>query len=198
MKRAAAGFESQAIGAVAPENRPRGPRARRSRLSLLAAALLWAGSASHAGVAASAPAAPTPAAGSTSPSQAATTSPRAARPVGRAGTIVVPDRLLRSWDPVTVFFDKDRGPSGGGPEDDPSRFVRFAPSHPGAFTWLDARTLQFKPAEAWPALERFTWTVDGRTVTLSTLFVPPVGTEPSDRATGLAPVDAIKLVFATP
>jgi len=140
MKCAAAGFESPAIGATASRSVARGPRARRSRLGLLAATLLWAGSTGYASVAASAPAAPSSAATDV-PSHAATTSPRAARPAGRAGTIIVPDRLLRSWDPVTVFFDGDRGPAGGGPEDDPGRLVRFAPSHPGAFTWLDARTL---------------------------------------------------------
>ena len=59
--------------------------------------------------------------------------------------MVVPDRFLRAWDPVTVFFDRDPGPPAGGPEDDAERFVRLAPAHPGAFTWLDARTLQFRP-----------------------------------------------------
>lgn len=121
-----------------------------------------------------------------------------ARPAAGAPTTVVPDRLLRSWDPVTVFFDRDLGPAGGGPEDDAGRFVRFAPSHPGAFTWLDARTLQFRPAEAWPPLARFAWTVDGRTVSLATLFVPPLRTEPSDRASGIARLDAIKLAFPVP
>src|SRR6185369_14311557 len=145
------------IGAAAPGKRPRGSRARRSRLGLLAATLLWAGSAGHASVAASAPGAP-PAAAPSALAPSAVTGPRAARPAGRAGTIVVPDRLLRSWDPVTVFFDHDLGPAGGGPEDDAGRLVRFAPSHPGAFTWLDARTLQFKPAEAWPPLARYVWT----------------------------------------
>ena len=39
------------------------------------------------------------------------------RPAGRSGTVVVPDRFLRPWDPITVFFDRDLGPAAGGPED---------------------------------------------------------------------------------
>src|SRR5215470_9593396 len=60
-----------------------------------------------------------------------------------AGEILVPDKFLRSWDPVTIFFDADTGPAAGGPEDDPGKYVSFSPPHPGAFTWLGARTLQF-------------------------------------------------------
>jgi hypothetical protein len=36
------------------------------------------------------------------------------------GAKVVPERFLRSWDPVTVFFDRDTGPAAGGPEDAPA------------------------------------------------------------------------------
>jgi len=47
---------------------------------------------------------------------------RAAKPatnfdaVQRAdGARVVPEKFLRDWDPVTVFFDSDAGPKNGGP-----------------------------------------------------------------------------------
>src|SRR5207244_3346313 len=78
-------------------------------------------------------------------------------PAGQAGTVIVPDHFLRRWDPVTVFFAKDVGPAKGGPEDHTERLVTLSPPHPGAFTWLDARTLQFRPAEPWPPLARFAW-----------------------------------------
>ncbi len=55
------------------------------------------------------------------------------------GAHVVPDRFLRSWDPVTILFDADRGPAGGGPEDAPGRLVTLAPAKPGAWTWLGSR-----------------------------------------------------------
>ena len=43
--------------------------------------------------------------------------PPLVRPAGATGTVVVPDRFLRRWDPVTVFFARDIGPAKGGPED---------------------------------------------------------------------------------
>ena len=63
------------------------------------------------------------------------------------GAVVVPEKFLRRWDPVTVFFDTDTGPAAGGPEDRPEKFFALAPLQPGAATWINARTLQFKPAE---------------------------------------------------
>lgn len=124
--------------------------------------------------------------------------PPLVRPAGATGTVVVPDRFLRRWDPVTVFFARDVGPAKGGPEDRPERFVAANPPHPGAFTWLDARTLQFRPAEPWPPLARFTWTVDGTTARLATLMEPPTATIPSDNAERLEAVEAISLTFAEP
>ncbi|HUK14173.1 MAG TPA: MG2 domain-containing protein [Thermoanaerobaculaceae bacterium] len=121
-----------------------------------------------------------------------------ARPAGAVGTVVVPDRFLRRWDPLTVFFAGDVGPAGGGPEDHPERLAACAPPHPGAFTWLDARTLQFRPAEPWPPLTRFVWSVGGERFTLSTLMEAPSSTIPADRAEGLDEVDAITLAFAAP
>jgi uncharacterized protein YfaS (alpha-2-macroglobulin family) len=124
--------------------------------------------------------------------------PNLVRPAGAVGTVVVPDRFLRRWDPVTVFFATDTGPAGGGPEDHPERLVTLAPDHPGAYTWIDARTLQFRPAEPWPPLARLTWTVGGETSRLATLMEPPIRTIPEDGAEGLDPVQAISLTFAEP
>ncbi len=120
------------------------------------------------------------------------------RPAGRTGTVIVPDRFLRPWDPITIFFARDLGPAAGGPEDQPARFVQLAPSHPGAFTWLDARTLQFRPAEAWPALTRFRCAADGQTTTLATLMEAPSETLPAAGAEGLEPVEEIALGFGSP
>ncbi len=124
--------------------------------------------------------------------------PLLARPAGAAGTVVVPDRFLRRWDPVTVFFARDAGPAGGGPEDHPERLVTLSPAHPGAFTWIDARTLQFRPAEPWPPLARFTWSVGGTSARLATLMEPPTSTIPSNNADRLDAVEAISLTFAEP
>jgi uncharacterized protein YfaS (alpha-2-macroglobulin family) len=126
---------------------------------------------------------------------AAAGSPRQPR---RAGTVVVPDHFLRRWDPVTIFFDHDSGPAKGGPEDDPGRWVKVTPRHPGAFRWLDARTLQFTPAEPWPPLTRFSWTAGSVTAPLDTLMSPPTSMLPAAGAEGLDPVRTITLVFPEP
>jgi uncharacterized protein YfaS (alpha-2-macroglobulin family) len=114
------------------------------------------------------------------------------------GATVVPDRFLRRWDPVTIFFRKPTGPAKGGAEDAPERFVKLAPRHPGAWSWIDSSTLQFRPAEPWPALARVAVTVEGGTTTLPTLLSRPTSTEPSDHRQGLDPVDRIRLTFAEP
>jgi uncharacterized protein YfaS (alpha-2-macroglobulin family) len=128
--------------------------------------------------------------------QAPNTLPK--RPAGLAGTVIIPDRFLRRWDPVTIFFDRDLGPAKGGAEDQAEKFVTAKPAHPGAYEWLDARTLQFRPADPWPSLTRFTWTADGKTTTLTTLMAAPTETLPADGATGLEPVREIRLTFAEP
>jgi alpha-2-macroglobulin len=122
----------------------------------------------------------------------------AAGPAVASPVTIVPDHFLRRWDPVTVFFASDVGPAKGGPEDHPERLVTLTPAHPGAFTWLDARTLQFRPAEPWPPLARFSWTAAGTTVRLTTLMATPVRTVPSSDAVGLDRVEAITLTFAEP
>src|SRR4030081_1490811 len=77
------------------------------------------------------------------------------------GAKVVPERFLRSWDPVTLFFDRDLGPRAGGPEDAPERFVTMKPAVPGAWQWLGARALQFRPADAWKPLENVDISAEG-------------------------------------
>ena len=92
------------------------------------------------------------------------------------GALLVPDRFLRAWDPITVFFDHDAGPAAGGPEDAPEQLLTLAPPQPGAWTWLGARTLQFRPAEAWTPLRRETVTLGARSATLVPLLPVPVST----------------------
>jgi uncharacterized protein YfaS (alpha-2-macroglobulin family) len=117
------------------------------------------------------------------------------RPAGATGTIVVPDRFLRSWDPITVFFAGSTGP-GAGPEDHPERFVSLQPAQPGAWTWVDGKTLQFEPAEPWPPLSKTTVTVAAHPFELTTLMSPPVMTIPAANSEGLDPVESVVLVFA--
>ncbi len=114
------------------------------------------------------------------------------RPAEARGVVVAPDRFLRPWDPVTVFFPDARGRAG--PADEP-RGVRLTPGHPGAWSWLDARTLQFRPAEAWAPLGSVAVRVDDHTTELETLMTPPRDVDPADGATDLPPTDTVRLTF---
>src|SRR5207249_3297133 len=95
---------------------------------------------------------------------------------------------------VTVFFAKDVGPAKGGPEDHPERLVTLSPPHPGAFTWLDARTLQFRPAEPWPPLARFAWAARETKARLTTLMAAPSNAIPANDA---AAESFAEVAFAT-
>ncbi len=114
------------------------------------------------------------------------------------GARIVPDRFLRGYDPLTIFFDADAGPAAGGPEDRPARFVTLSPAPAGAWTWLGARALQFRPAEPWRPLQRYeTQTGDAR-ARLVALLPAPEQTEPADGAEPSGDLDRISLTFAAP
>ncbi len=114
------------------------------------------------------------------------------------GAMVVPDRFLRRWDPVTVFFQRDTGPAAGGAEDAPERFVAMSPVVPGAWQWLNARALQFRPADPWTPLARVSLTVGARTTQLVPLLPAPVSTIPAADSEPVPDLDTIGLVFPDP
>ena len=115
---------------------------------------------------------------------------------GQGGATVVPEIFLRSYDPVTVFFPEDSGPKASGPADDPGALLQIEPNHPGEYRWLDAKTLQFLPTVRWPALRRFTITVNGVAHTLVTLMAAPKSISPSGGSRELEPIQEIQLSFA--
>lgn len=119
------------------------------------------------------------------------------RPHTQDGTRVVPDASLRRWDPITIFYTADKVPQAG-PEDHPERFVERLPKQPGAWTWLDRKTLQFRPAEPWAPLSLVSVGVDRRTYDLFTLAMPASSTTPRAGQRGLDPVDTIQLSFTDP
>ncbi len=114
------------------------------------------------------------------------------------GASVVPDRFLRRWDPVTVFFDHDVGQAPGVAEDAAERFVTMTPPAAGAWQWLNPRTLQFRPAEPWRPLQRVEIVAAGRTTRLVPLLPKPVSTAPDGKQDGIAYLDQITLTFPEP
>ncbi len=115
-----------------------------------------------------------------------------------AGVRIIPESFLRGYDPVTIFFASATDLATAGPELHPEIFVRCEPSHPGAYQWVDARTLSFKPATPWPPLSRFRWTVGADVKTLTTMMVPPTTIAPADGARELDPISEITLTFREP
>ena len=41
------------------------------------------------------------------------------------------------------------------PKLDGAKLLKMTPSWPGQYFWADKKTLQFRPAEPWPPLQRF-------------------------------------------
>ena len=115
--------------------------------------------------------------------------------LGQEGVTVVPEIFLRSYDPVTIFFPEESRLSADEPADDPGELLQIEPDHPGEYRWLDAKTLQFLPTVRWPALRRFTISVNGVAHPLVTLMAVPRSIAPSSGSQELEPIQEIKLSF---
>ncbi len=115
------------------------------------------------------------------------------RPQG-GGVRMLPETFLRGYDPVTVYFADDQvGP--GAMADDGARRLKLVPEWPGAYTWVDRRTLQFRPAEPWPALARFQFEAAGQKKILTTMMTAPSGMVPTAGSEGLKPFRVVTLTF---
>jgi len=114
------------------------------------------------------------------------------------GAVLVPDRFLRRWDSLTLFLDQDQGPKTPASEDQPGRFVDLTPPQPGAWQWINPRTLHFKPAEPWPAGQVVTVRLANRSERLTVLMPAPVAVIPADGATQVPRPQEILLSFAEP
>ena len=115
--------------------------------------------------------------------------------LGQEGVTVVPEIFLRSYDPVTIFFPEESRLSTDELADDPGELLQIEPDHPGEYRWLDAKTLQFLPTIRWPALRRFTISVNGVAHPLVTLMAAPKSIAPSSGSQELEPIQEIKLSF---
>jgi alpha-2-macroglobulin len=107
---------------------------------------------------------------------------------------VLPEKFLRGFDPVTVYFDSNQAP-GPGSADDGEKFLKIVPPWPGAYFWADRKTLQFRPAEPWPPLARFAVDAKGARRVLTTMMSAPSSMSPSADSTELRPFRTITLTF---
>jgi len=118
------------------------------------------------------------------------------RPASGATTIL-PEKFLRGFDPITVYFTGDTGPANG-PADNGRRLLAITPAWPGAWFWLDSRTLQFRPAECWPALARFQVKARGASRILTTMMSAPLSMSPAADSDNLRPFRTFSLTFSQP
>ncbi|PPD43113.1 MAG: alpha-2-macroglobulin [Methylocystis sp.] len=114
------------------------------------------------------------------------------------GARIAPDRFLRSYDPLTVFFPGDAGPKAGGAEDAPAKYVTIDPPVAGEWRWLGARALQFRPAEPWKPLARVSVKSGSAEQKLVALLPTPISTNPDSGADPIAELTQIALTFAQP
>ena len=124
--------------------------------------------------------------------------------LGQTETTVVPERFLRGYDPITVFFSAPPlGLDKKGPEDHPDYLAerevfQLAPEHPGELIWIDAKTLQFIPTIPWTALSRYTVHAQGKAHPLVTFMREPVQIVPESGSRALDPVKEMTLFFEEP
>ncbi len=116
------------------------------------------------------------------------------RPASSATTIL-PEKFLRGFDPVTVYFNKDHVPTRG-PADNGRRLLGITPAWPGAWYWIDRRTLQFRPAESWPALARYQVKAQGASRILTTMMSAPLSMSPAAGSDNLRPFRTFSLTFS--
>ncbi|MGO4569656.1 alpha-2-macroglobulin [Rhizobium sp. 2YAF20] len=120
------------------------------------------------------------------------------------GVKIVPEKFLRAYDPVTIFFTTDTGPATGGPEDSPERLVMMEPAVAGSWQWLGPRALQFRPADKWQPLARIKIGMLGHDkeaggeTELIPLLPVPVSTLPASGDDPVNELDQITLTFAEP
>ncbi|MGJ0395480.1 MAG: alpha-2-macroglobulin family protein [Methylocystis sp.] len=114
------------------------------------------------------------------------------------GARVAPDRFLRAYDPVTVFFPNEIGPKNGGPEDSPQKYVTMIPQPAGEWRWLGPRALQFRSAGAWKPLSRVDVKLGSAETKLVALLPTPRSTNPAEGADPQLELTQIALTFAEP
>ena len=93
------------------------------------------------------------------------------RPAGSTARLL-PEQFLRGYDPVTLSYGSDQVNEKANADDGAAR-LKIVPAWPGAYVWVDRRTLQFRPAEPWPALARFQFQAQGVSKTLTTMMSAP-------------------------
>ena len=110
--------------------------------------------------------------------------------------VILPEKILREYDPITIFYPTSKGPKNGGYEDHPEKFVKFDYEQPGDFIWLDDKTLQFKPTIQWAALKKIRWRVENVVRDFYTILNPPTSIIPRNNTENLLELKEITINFS--
>ena len=111
------------------------------------------------------------------------------------GLSILPEKFLREYDPITIFFEKSATTGAPRSEDNPQKYIQTNFKFAGEFRWIDNKTLQFRPASEWPALIEFYWVVNGIKKNFFTFMKQPVEIDPANNSRNLQPVKDISLSF---
>jgi len=111
-----------------------------------------------------------------------------------SGVRLLPEQFLRGYDPITAYFPADQVNARGAADDGAAR-LKISPAWPGAWSWADGRTLQFRPAEPWPALARFAIEAGGARRVLATMMSAPQAMSPAAGSDDLRPFRMLTLTF---
>ena len=114
------------------------------------------------------------------------------------GARVTPDKILRGYDPITVFFTSDAGSSSNKVEDSPEKYVTLLPKTQGEWRWLGPRALQFRPAEAWAPLSHVTVKLGRNETRLVALLPTPISAIPEAGMDPAPEITQVSLTFAQP
>jgi alpha-2-macroglobulin len=109
-------------------------------------------------------------------------------------TQLLPEQFLRGFDPITLSYSNDQVPAKAAADDGAGR-LKLVPAWPGQYFWVDRRTLQFRPAEAWPALARFQISSGTTNKVLTTTMAPPLSMVPTSGSEALKPFRVVTLTF---
>ena len=111
---------------------------------------------------------------------------------------VAPDKILRSYDPITIFFTRDVGPQTARSEDAADKYVKLSPEVAGEWRWLGPRALQFRPAEPWTPLARYNVHYNNLDVKLISLLPSPVSASPDQNGEDIEELTHVDFTFDQP
>ncbi|MBP7653394.1 hypothetical protein KA977_08220, partial [Candidatus Dependentiae bacterium] len=69
--------------------------------------------------------------------------------ISKSDVTVLPEKFLREYDPVTIFFRVSQKKEAPCSEDNPSKYIITDFKQSGEYRWIDDKTLQLRPESQW-------------------------------------------------